>query len=82
MSHGVSSAGSEVLRALYEANRGKRKDATELCEVSVNQPTAAPLSLISLSPRRGATHDKALGNTSNMMFMPRRTKAMAQRPFL
>ena len=30
MSHGVSSAGSDVLRALYEAKTGKRKDATEL----------------------------------------------------
>lgn len=30
MSHGMSWAGSEVLRALYEANIGKRKDAMEL----------------------------------------------------
>lgn len=30
ISHGVSWAGSEVLRALYEAKRGKRKDAIEL----------------------------------------------------
>lgn len=30
MSHGVSWAGSDELRALYEANIGKRTDATEL----------------------------------------------------
>lgn len=30
MSHGVSCAGSDVLRALYEAKRGKRKEAMEL----------------------------------------------------
>jgi hypothetical protein len=30
MSHGVSWAGSDVLRALYEAKRGKRKDAIDL----------------------------------------------------
>lgn len=40
MSQGVSWAGSDVLRALYEAKMGKRTEARELCRGREGQPPA------------------------------------------
>lgn len=56
----MSWAGSDVLRALYEAKSGKRKDAMELMGGRVSQD------------RRGAqgwtwTYEKNMGIMSNMM---------------
>ena len=56
MSHGVSSAGSHVLRALYEANRGKRKEATELV-VCQSVSRALSFSRGSCNARYGPGHD-------------------------
>lgn len=38
ISHGVSSAGSDVLSALYDANSGKRKEAMELIHLISSRP--------------------------------------------
>lgn len=63
MSHGVSSAGSEVLSALYDAKRGKRNEAIELrcrARVSLNssvrgaasvRPSTTIIEHLDLSPR-------------------------------
>lgn len=68
ISHGVSCDGSFALRALYDANTGKRKVATELfTETSVKVGTLRGRVMSVFYYKRDNTHESSFDRRPNMI---------------